>query len=149
MNHTLIHPSNLQNGDIVYVRVMIDPTDLVPTQTAALGELLGRGESTHHQSISSPSSFSSSISVIAGRPTFRFCDILDGAGTGSLKVTYLATFHSAASLPVNLDALYWYPVAPAQPSHAQLSYPPLPILNGIKQWVSLRKTTSIDVTGLV
>ena len=55
-------------------------------------------------------------------------------------VAYLATFGRSTRLPAAVDPSYWVPVLPAVCEGGDRNvFEPLPDVNGIAQWVSVRK----------
>ena len=53
---------------------------------------------------------------------------------------YLATFSRRTSLPSTLDPVFWLPVLPVESEEGSRDlYEPLPSINGVPQWVSLRR----------
>lgn len=55
-------------------------------------------------------------------------------------VAYLATFGRRTRLPCALDPVYWVPIRPAECEENDRNiYDPIPSINGVAQWVSIRK----------
>ena len=60
--------------------------------------------------------------------------------TEEVSVVYMATFGGRASLPAAIDPNFWVPVQPAgRGKENRGSYDPISSVNGIAQWVSIRK----------
>ena len=75
--------------------------------------------------------------MVQNASVYRFCIIVEVAPT--IKVVHLATFGWSMTLPAVLtNSRFWLPVEPAAGGTGRLGS-----INGIPQWVSLRKLHDI------
>jgi len=109
--------ASLSVGNIIYADVVINTADTAD-----------------------PNSKSTTAKKIKkGKPVTRICIVL-AVNTGSVDVTYTATFIGSTKLPTSFtDNSYWYPIKPAT-KEGNLEPLPSAINPQTPQWVSLRQT---------
>ncbi|KIK76780.1 hypothetical protein PAXRUDRAFT_28913 [Paxillus rubicundulus Ve08.2h10] len=137
---SLVPLHDLSVGDVFYAPVIINTEDLVDP-----GSQSSTAVAWVYRYLPCPALLTPTNSARAIKHHKRWCIVLVTHDT-SVEVAYLATFGNKDRFPKALSKKrkFWYPVKPAKKE--KLDYHPLPALNHLAQWVSLRKVHEVPLT---
>ena len=139
-NGAKVKKADLKVGDVIWINTTIDTQDIADPDSETANRwvrfILTNSE-THYQ-----------LRIRSGEIFGRYAVVITKPrNTKEVLVVYLATFGGRKELPTAIDPAFWVAVHPARREVGDRNiFNPIGRINGISQWVSIRRKITIRET---